>query len=215
MALLSDLETSIRAATQHDSDSQVTQPQIYAWVNEEYQMLRRRLADLVPDLYTAISADIVVTSPASSFGVVGSGLALTDFGKLRIVERKEGGYYFPIPLAPFLNADITGTVSYRPRGTGAAVTIDLFPAVLASATYRVKYVTKPAVLAAAGSTVDLPDGGERVIIERVAARVRVRLDDDPTAHERWAAQAWDELRSSIVRQDISTPCSIIDVTGRY
>jgi hypothetical protein len=210
--LLSDIEASVRAATDHDTDTQVTQAQAYAWINEEYFALRRRLADAVPDLYTKVSADFTLGAGITSQDVTAAPLSLSDFAKPRIVEIKNSPFYSPLETAGFMTADWGGSLSWRLRGT----TIDLYPQdFVPGKTFRVKYITKPAKLVNPNDPVDVPDGAERVLVESVAARIRVRLDDDPSFHLQMRDKYWAEIRDSLVRQYVSTPQTIVDITGRY
>lgn len=194
MTTLADVEASVRAATDQDVSGPVTQVTIYQFVNEELPSLRRRLGDLVPDLYTAYTADFTVAAGVYSVDLSAAPISLTDFGKVRTVERKESGQYYPLSVAPAL-------------GPG---TLD--PAV--AGTYRVSYVTKPAALTASGNPVPLPDGAERVLVESVAARVRARVEEDPGFHLRMRDQAWAELRDSLISQYLSTPQSVVCVPAR-
>jgi|SRR5579862_1421330 len=212
MAQLSDLESSIRAAIDHDSDTAVTQAQIYAWVNERYYTLRRRLANLFPDLYTKVTADFTIAQGASSQDVTASPLSLTDFGKVRVLQWKTGLDYWSLPLANGINPERSGRLSWRLRG---ATVLDIFPALMAPGTYRLRYVTKAIKLAAPTDVVDLPDGAETVLIEDVARRCRVRVDEDPSFHSMFKSEAWQELLASLQPLYVSTPMQIQDVRGPY
>jgi hypothetical protein len=212
MASLSDIEASIRAGTDHDTDTQVTTPQIYAWFNEAYAVFHRRLATLFPDLFTKISADVPVASGASSFDLTATPPTLTDFGKLRVVQVKSGLDYFSLPLANAANPEREARLCFRQRGF---TTIDLFPTLAAAGTYRVRYVTKGLKLAAPTDPVDLPEGAETVLIETVAARVRCRHDDDPGPHMMFKSEAWKDLLASLGPMYVSTPQSIQDIRGRF
>lgn len=207
MATLTTVITSIRASVDRDgADVQVPDTVLTAWVNEAYLQLRRRLADLVPDLYTVVSADLTIAS-----GNALSLSSLTTLGKILAVQRKESADYYSLPLAPATDPDASGTLSYRQRGTAA---VDIFPATSAPGTYRVRYVSKPAALTGSDA-VDLPEGGERILIEDVAARCRLRWEEAPDYHLRARDQAWEELRNALVVQYLATTVSVVDMTGEF
>ena len=185
MATLSDIETSVRAATFKITTGRTPQSVIWLFVNEEYQALRRRLADAVPDLYTKVTADFTVAASTYSVDLSASPISLTDFGKVRVVERKESGQYYPLEVA----------AAMAPGDLDSCI----------AGTYRVRYVTKPAKLTAGTDVLEIPDGAERVLVESIAARLRVREQEDPSPHIRWREQAWTEIRDSLVQQYVSTP----------
>lgn len=211
--LLSDIEASVRAGCDHDADTQITTPQVYVWANEAYFAIRRRLGEVAPDLYTRVSPDFTLGAGVTSQDLTAAPLSLTDFSKVRIVEWKTGAYYSPLPVAPFLTADVRGEMAFRLRGT----ILDFFPSTFVPGQiFRVKYLTKPAAkLAAPGDAVDVPDGAERVIVEEILGRIRVRFDEDPSPHIAWRTQAWEEVRNALIKQYVSTPQSIVDLSGRY
>lgn len=214
MATLPTVIASIRAAVDHDTDNQGgTDAQLTAWINEEYQTLRRQINDLIPDLYTALSGEFTLAAGVTTFAPGGPPLNLgPTLEKIRAVEYKEGGTDFrPLPLAPFFTS---GFVSYRSWRLLFGPTIEFLPPRDTAGTYRIRYTLKAAVLSGSADVL-LPDGAEKVLAERVAARVRVRLEESPVSHLAAADAAWAELQDSLFRTYLSAPIPVEDVTGVY
>lgn len=209
MPTLADLLASIRAATDQDVSGPITDDILVLWLNESKAEVRRRIAAFAPGLFEAISGDFVVTSPATTIDIS----SLTTLLKVLEVQQKQGSVYWGVRPAG-LNAEI-GPLAYRQRGfPGAGCVIDLAPARMAPGTYRVRYTTVDAafvVASPAGQTLMLPPGGDRVLVEAVAARVRVRCKEDPSAHLRASDEAFADLRSGLEPHG----GAIIDSTGRY
>ena len=184
----------VLASVDQKADDQVDSSVIYSWIDDAYQALRRRLGDLVPDLYSKVSAEVVVPAGSASFNLTGGGsghLSLTDFGKIRKVEKKCSQSWVPLLHAPAYSAQRT-----TPEMDG---------------TYRVTYIEKPTVINDPGDNLVLPEGGNRIVVEEVCARCRVKLEDDPSYHEGKARELWAELRDSLRNQYLSTPQTIRDV----
>lgn len=209
MPTLADVLASIRGATDQDVSGPITDDLLVLWLNEEQSKVRRRIAAFAPSLFEAISGDFVVTSPATSIDIS----SLTSLLKLLEVQQRQGTEYFSIRPAG-LNAAI-GPLAYRQRGfPGAGCVIDLFPLRMAPGTYRIRYTTAgtPFVLAnPTGQLVQLPPGGETALVEAVAARVRVRCEEDPSGHLHLQEVAYAELRLGLEPHG----GAIIDSTGRY
>lgn len=194
MATLQDILDSVRAGIDRETgdDAAGTDTKLKLWINSEYKLLVRRLATLFPDRYTKYSTDIVVAPGASSFDAA---VTATDFSKLRELQLKQGADYLRVVLGNGINPEMSGTLCFRQRG---ASTMDIFPATAAPGTYRVKYLYKPASLATGTDPVDLPDGGEEMIAQLVAAKCRFRIDEDPSLHLAQREQLWAELRDSLL-----------------
>ncbi len=178
---------AVRASALHDIDTQDTDAQLLVKITQEYQRLRRWLCTFVPNLYET-SATITVAAGASSIAKTG----LTNFERLRRVERQQGsasGTYYPISIADTLNANQARTLCAYEQGAY----ILLAPTSSAPGTYRVTFVTGTGTVAA-GTTLDVPDGLEDVIVERCAAWVRQRHDEDPSYHIRAADEILKEQR---------------------
>lgn len=191
MATLATLLLDIRAVCDRDGDTAVTDAQLTVWANQEYAIVRRRLADSVPDPFTKIK-DFTLAS-GNTQDVTAAPMSLTDFGKLLSLSRLSGTSYQQLMLAPL------GSVY---DGTG----LD------ASGSYRARYLTKAATLAGT-DPVDLPDGADGIVRERVAARLRVRFDEDPKEHKAFAQELFAETVASLRVLYPATPYpGIIDVS---
>jgi hypothetical protein len=205
---VADVLASIRGATDQDTQGPITDTLLVLWLNEEYATVRRRIAGFAPSLFTAVSPDLVVTSPATSIDIS----SLTTLLQILEVQQKQGVTYFSLrPSGP--NAEF-GALSWRQRGfPGAGCAVDISPMRQAPGTYRVRYVVAPTpfVIGTLTAPVLLPAGGERVLIEAVAARVRVREEEDPSAHLAARDAAFDDLRRNLTPRG----AVIADVTGRY
>jgi hypothetical protein len=181
---------SVRAATHRPGLGPLPDATLEAWANEDYPTIRRRLADEVPDVFTKVTADIPIAEGTASFILTAAPASLTDFGKLRVVEVKQGTVYRALrwasALAPFTTAGLAGT-------------------------YRVQYISKAATLAISGpTTLDWPEGMDRVLIEQLAARVRIKFNESPKVHLDEMERVFRETRNSLLRQYVSTPQVIVD-----
>lgn len=209
MATLLTVRTSIKNATDHDTDDQGgTATVLNSWINEEYLAVRRLLHDVVPDLYTVLSGDFTVAAGVTTYNPG----ALSNLEKIRLVEQKINGVYYPLPPAPPWASTYYPKKSYR---LIYGPTIEFLPHNDTAGTYRLRYIVGPSTLVNDGDLVELPRGGDRVLIERVAARVRQRLEEDPTFHLQRAEEAWRELRKSVVDQYRPGPQGIQDISGRF
>jgi hypothetical protein len=195
-----DLVTSVRAATDQVVSGPVDDPTILGFLNDEYPVVRRLVAQLVPDLFASESGDLVVASGASEIDV--SGLANLDL--IFEVKRLSGSSYLPFDQAgeaPQISIDRV----WRRRGmSGAGTVIEVYPTTSAPGTYRVRYMATAAPLITTGggspNTVLLPAGGERVLVEAAAARVRDRLERDYTFNYRARDEALGQLAISLQQQ---------------
>lgn len=150
--LVSEAITEIKAGSLHDFDDQVSAAQYLARISHEYRRLRRWLAVLAPDLCTQKVSGIAVTGSS-----ITKATSLTDFERVVIVRRLEGGYYYPIGHETRMNAVICGSEA---------------------GTYEVEFVSGAPATITTGTTLDLPLGLEYVAIERCCAWVRQRHNED-------------------------------------
>lgn len=192
MATWSEVETNVRALTNHDSDTQVTTAQLLLWCNLEYTRLRRILGDEVPGLYLGTEL-FTITSGNTRV------IAATDFSK---VYRLESSYapstqYRPLDVASRQDPEGSTALSFLENGG----TLEIYPSPSAVGSYRLTYVKKPVALVNPGDTVALPDELVDVLAQRLAARVKLRLPDTSHApHLDWAEAAMREALSFLKRR---------------
>lgn len=208
MSVFSELEASVRASTDQVDTGRLPQSIILAFANEEYAEVVRRIAEFAPDLYRAISADLIVPDGGTSIDIS----SLTTLMQIQETQRKNQTRYFGLPPAE-TDADLnTFCLSWRQRGLpGSGCVIDVFPALRAVGTYRVLYTSFPGALTASpDATIRLPLGGPRVLAEAVSARVRVREEEDPSFHIAARERAYDNLRRGLQGKG-----GVISTRGRY
>jgi hypothetical protein len=186
---LAEMVADVRAATDQDASGQVPPDAYRRWIDQEYQAVRRLLGSLIPSLYLARVSFTIAT---------GNTWAITPplWGRLHLLERDNGpGNYVALAAANPLDPE---RIPWRyvqavlERGN----VLEIYPELTAAGNYRATYIAQPARLAvdgsADGTVVDVPPEFDRVIAERVAARVRVRVEEDPAPHIRAAEEALRE-----------------------
>jgi hypothetical protein len=201
MATTQNLIDSVRGGTnKNNTAGPVSDTLIVLWLNEALPVLWRRVADLLPDFFEKITADFTLGAGVTTMDLSGAPLSLTDFGKIIEVQQKVGADYFELPVARQTNPEQSFTLSYKRRG---ANTLDFYPLVSAPGqTFRVRYVSKQPTLAVASpnAVLGLPDGCEGALVQEVSARVRGRMEEDPTFHLQVRESAWKDLRMSLIRE---------------
>lgn len=191
MATVKDISTLARSATNRDSSGVVSATQITSWINLEYKRVRRELARIAPQLYTAVSNTTVLS------GVQNTIAKPADFQALRRVEKlsDDGIHFFPVQATDELGPDMD-ELNWREQG--ANILLGTWDAIDLPGTYRLIYVQQPTTLQWDPSddnpndTLDLPDGVEDVVAERVSARVRERVEEDSAPNLRRADEVWRE-----------------------
>jgi hypothetical protein len=189
LATLTELLADIRAATDHDTDTAVTDAQLTSWINQEYFAVRRVLGDVAPTLYTAATTFSIVAG--NTYTIVAA-----DFSKVRRLERSNGSSYDPMRVASAVDPEGSCDYTFLERST----VLEIYPSNAAVTSYRLNYITKPAKLTAGADVCDVPEGVERVIVEKVAARVRIRLEEDPSPHLQAASAALQEAKSYLQKR---------------
>lgn len=179
--LFSDACTKVRSATLHDDDTQFTDTQLLGVLAGECRRLTKWMCMYLPSLREAVVSGITVDGT----GVILKS-ALTDFERLRRVERLANGgvNYFPVDIAPGIEADYPYRVSVREQPTQLFIS----PASLAAGTYQVVYCKGASSSPALGDTVDMPDELCDVMVERgcMWARQRHNEMDHVSYHEKRA-----------------------------
>jgi hypothetical protein len=178
---------AIRASTLHDADTQVTDAQITVKIDQEYKRLRRQLVLLIPSLYEVVSTPTITAGNTTI-------AKPTDFERLVLLERQSAGsQYFALTAADRLNKNDPDQISFYERASNFVVQPDS----LAPGSYRLTVVLGPTT---GYTSLDVPGGCEDVIVERAAAWVCARHEDDPSYHDAAADRIWREQRSVLIRR---------------
>lgn len=190
---------SARGATDHVTDTQVTDTQIARFLNDARLSLLRRLSLVVPSLYTAISSPVTLTTGGLTYLS-----SPADMDRILRVERRstDGVNWYPVSASDELNHDGLGDVWSWPgdlnwREEGA--TIQLAPPNCAPGTYRIVYVTVGADISG-GTALGVPTGCENIIVQEACAQIREALDEDPAPHMARAAALWVEMKRELRRR---------------
>jgi hypothetical protein len=210
-----DVIAYARAATDHDSDTQVTDAGLIVLLGPVWQRIRRRLVQRVPTLYTKVAATFTVSS-GNTQDVTGAPLSLTDYDRVRRIRRLVNSTtptnYVPIGVADAIDPErvpVDQDVVFLERGT----VLEFYPAsIIPTMTFELSYLTKAATLTGGGSPVgasdaiDAPEGIQEILGEELAAKIRPRFEEDPTPHLRAAEAAlgeylWDLQRRYGVHPD--------------
>jgi hypothetical protein len=207
MALLSELEASVRGSTDQVDTGRTPQSLIYAFANEEYEEVVRRVAGIFPDFYRAYSADLSIAVTTSPYIDVA---ALTTAFTFLTVQRKINDRYFDIDPASSPNPEVDAKITWRQRGFfGTGCKIDVFPPEASVGDYRVHYLAFPGALSGASDVIKLPLGGLKYMAACVSARVRHREEED----ENYMINVRDTAFASLVRN--LGPAGVIGTRGRY
>jgi hypothetical protein len=204
MATAADIVTSARAATDQvyaDGGGPIFDSQILGWANEEYPMVRRMIALQVPDLFATVSAALAVAQGASEIDVS----SLTGLDLIFEVTRETSsasGRYRRVSPAPVDPESATELVWRRRGMSGAGAVVELYPATYAPGTYKVRYLATATALSGSG-VVNLPAGGERVLVESVCARILDKLHRDYSARLRARDTVLRELLAQWMPRDYS------------
>lgn len=185
-----DVIAYARAATDHDSDTQITDPALIILLNPIWQRVRRKLGQRVPTVFSKVTTFTIASG--STQDVTAAPLSLTDFERVRRLRKQVSNTspasYIPIGTASKIDPEgvpWNQDIVFLERGT----VLEFFPAqLIPGATFELVYISKVARLAGGGSPVgatdilDAPDGIEEVLGEALAAKIRPRFDEDPGPH---------------------------------
>lgn len=196
MAILaSDVILIARAVTDQQATAQIGDTTILAVLNPLYFTVRRALGMLVPSLYRKTPAAFTI-SAGNTQDVTAAPLSLTDYERIwRIRRQVNGTSYSPICVANELDSENVPSdydFAVLERGT----TLELYPsASVAGCTFELSYIAKPTKLNAVGDAVDVPDGVDYVLGQRLAAElIRPRFEEEAGAHVKAAEEAWREAK---------------------
>jgi hypothetical protein len=205
VATAADIVAGVRDATHQiyaDGAGPVTDAGILRMTNELYPLVRRKIARIVPDWFTTVSADLVVAAGAVEIDVS----ALTTLDLVFEVRRLQSGSSSPAryrtvqPAGP--DPEGSPVLCWQRRGlAGAGTALELYPVALAPGTYRVRYLATAPTLAGTGAVL-LPAGGEGILVEEVAGRVKQdKLERDGSGHVARAQKLLKEFAAGMGLQD--------------
>lgn len=209
--LVSTVMTNVRTLTDHDTDVQVQDPQLVSLIDVEYQLLRRQVSDLRPDLYMKLSPTFTLTAASNAQDLTASPVSLTDLDKVQSVEMYTSSTWVALEPGNIVEREL-GPYPRRGRGYLAyGTTVEVCPAAFADGTFRVRYIAAPVAITDSTQTLNLPPGGEKVLQERVAISVRARFEEDPAIHIAQASAAWDVLQSTLRNTGALVRSGLVDV----
>lgn len=173
-----------RVATDHDTDTQVTDAQLLVLLAPLWQKLRRKLGQRISTLFTRVTTFTI--SSGSTQDVTAAPLSLTDFERVRRLRKQVSNTtpasYIPIGVSDFIDPEMVPwnqDIVFLERGT----TLEFFPAALIpGSTFELAYITLAAAITATSSPIDAPAGIEEILGELLAAKIRVRFEEDPGSH---------------------------------
>jgi len=207
-----ELETAVRTATLHDTDTQVTSAQIQVQLGLEYARLIRWLGDVAPDMVTDYDD---VTVAAGAFKIMKSSLIPTrvdaQYDKVVSIQRKESNVWTSINAASEAEDDWNMEyISFIERGDH----FYLRPEANAPGAYRVTClwgVSFDATVDPANSGTArkyyLIDGTQQALIHRVAAFVAHRHCDldQVEYHRKVAEESLKEAKQFLRNRTGATP----------
>lgn len=204
---LLQLRDDVKATSNHDSDAQVSDAQMNTWINGAIRDLWATYVKLGKDELTAFSSSFTIASGNTKDLATVAG----DFLELRAVQQLIGSKWQRVPKWRFRTMDDVAALSYRL--TGASTLVIMPDDQATSKTYRILYLPIPTALSIDGNTVVLPWGGDRYVVEDVAARVRARHEEDPGPHLAAKTAALEAVRkflSQLSEDDSNTARDILD-----
>lgn len=176
-----EARTAVRS-TFEDTAGAPTDTELNTWIDIEHKLLLRKIGEAAPSTMT------LVTTPTTLAAGTDQVSLPADFETLIRFERQVGTRWEPVDRSDDLSPHL-GYRTFREEGFG---TIVVSPIELAPGTYRAVYTWLPSTLTADANLLQVSPGFEDVIIERVAARCRVKLEEDPTPHLQRAEKVWTE-----------------------
>lgn len=188
LALADAVTRVLDALGREASDAQFPSTVIERKLIAEYRILRRRLAADFPALYERLSSETTLTTTTTITKPTGC-------GSVRVLEKKSGSGWYPVPLTNSLNRSETIGLAFYEMGD----TIYITPASTAPGTYRIFYTEEPGATVTA---LDLPYGLEEVVIQEVAAFGRDRHNEVEHIrfHKDEARRIWDDAWMPLWKQ---------------
>lgn len=174
--------TAIRTATRYDvvTPSPVDNAQVTVWLDQEHKRFRRQLNVTAPQLYMTATGTTAITAGNQSLAKP------ADFERLIRIERLETAVWVTVEASDDTNLETQCFLGFSEQGANFIIS----PLVSAPGSYRIVYSK---TVAAGYTTLEVPDGLEDVIVERVCARVKERLEPETAAiHFQIADRIWNE-----------------------
>lgn len=198
--LASDVITYARAATDHDSDTQITDPQLVTLLNPIWQRLYRKIAQRVPTLFTKVVT--FTLAAGNTQDVTGAPVSLTDFDRVRRIRRQISSSnpvaYVPVgtanPIDPE-NPPFGQDYGFLERGT----ILEFYPASgIPGLTFELAYLTSAVALTVVSSPLTGAVAGlDEVLGEELAAKIRPRFDEAAAGHIAAARYALDYILTDL------------------
>lgn len=189
--LASAIISDIRSSTDQEDSSQVDDTELLPWIDSEYQSLRRRFAEVAPEMFSALH-DFTI-SGTTTYDLAAN---VATFSKvLGLFYRANENAYVELAVAEVQNGEYTGG------------NVD--------GSYRLRFLTRATKVNATNVSLSLPAGADRIIVERVSARVRVKVDEDPSFHMQEANRVTQDVFREIADTYRATPRSVIDVDNNW
>ena len=212
------LITDILAITDEESYGRIDNDLACAWINNELTTLWQWGRRINRDAFTKVTGSLVMPAGASTMSMTAAapaGAALTDWASPRGVDvATSTNNWRKLKLYNFVTRDHVGLLSYRFVGD----TLYLLPPDQAAVyAFRVWYLfAAPQVSASAlDAAISIPDGSDEYIKQGVAAKIRVKLDDDPSPHLALQAQSRREITATLATNhgDQITIADVMDEVG--
>lgn len=179
--------TDVKASIDQENSDQIADQTYYNWINTEYQRFRLRASEVDPELYAAFS-DFTISSGNTVSTVIAINVY---FVKPLALYYLDSGIYVPLKIAE--------------QGQAFKSVNNV------NGSYRCYYVGGASSVASSGQTLLLPFGIDQYLVQRVAVRARMRLEENPDEDRKLAEEIYQDFVSTHARQYLSTPRAIADV----
>jgi hypothetical protein len=204
------------AITDQDGYSLISTAQFVEWMNNELTTMWQWARRCNRDAFTKVSAALTLptTGIMSMTAAAPTGAAITDWSSPRGVDvQLAADRWKKVRLWSFVTRDRVGLLSYRFLGDS----LYLLPVEQANSySVRVWYLfsAPQAAVGSLSTAMSIPDGGDEYIKQGIAAKIRIRLEDDPTPHQQ--AQAAAKLATeSFLGSSKGDQGAIADVSGEF
>ena len=193
-------------------------PILVGWINNELTTLWQWGRRVNRDAFTKVTGSLTMPAGAYTMSMTAAGpagAALTDWSSPRGVDvATSTNNWRKLKLYNFVTRDHVGLLSYRFIGD----TLWMQPIDQAgSYPFRVWYLfSAPVVTTASLATaISIPDGADEYVKQGVAAKIRQKLDDDPSLHLGMQKQTRLEVEAMLATAhgDQITIADVMDEVG--